>query len=129
MSETPPPLTKPDPSNAQARSLVDDLRALIDDGRTFVEAELAYQSSRARFAGKGIKSIALFGVLGAALAFFALMALIVGAVIALVPVLSAWGATAAVCGACLLLTAVCFAIASSRWKHMAKQIAGKDVGE
>ena len=129
MSETPPPLTKPAPGDAETRSLVDDLRQLLDDGRTFVEAELAYQSSRAKFAGRGIKSIALLGLLGAALAFFALMALVIGTVIALAPVLTAWGATAAVCLGCLLMAGACFLMALSRWKRMAIQISGKVPGE
>ena len=81
--------------DARERSLAEDLRQLIDDGRALAEAELAYRKSCAALAGKGAKGIAIFGALAAALVFFALMALTVGLVIALTPLLTALGAAGA----------------------------------
>jgi len=100
------------------RSLIDDLRQLAADARALAEAEAAYQKSRAAFAGEQAKWIAILGLLGAVLFFFALMALTVGLVIALVPLLTAWGATAAVFGGLLLLAGLCAMLAAGRWKHM-----------
>lgn len=100
------------------RSLADDLRQLADDARTLAQAELAYQKSRAAFAGQEAKGIALLGVLAAILVFFSLMALTVGLVIALAPILTAWGATAAVFGGLLLAAMLCALLAASRWKRM-----------
>jgi len=100
------------------RSLVDDLRQLATDARALAQAEAAYQKSRAAFAGEQAKRIAILGVLAAVLLFFALMALTVGLVIALAPLLTAWGATAAVCGGLLLAAGLCVLLASARWRHM-----------
>ncbi len=100
------------------------MRQLIDDGRTLLEAELAFQTSRAAFAGKGIKAVAAFGALALALVFFALMALTIGAVLALAPVLSVWGATAAVAGTLLLIAAICGAIARSQWQRIMRHVTG-----
>lgn len=83
---------------ATGRSLTDDIVALLDDGKVYAEAELQYQKTRAAFAlGKG-KAGALYGVLAFALLHMALVALVVGTVIALIPLIGAWAATALVTG-------------------------------
>lgn len=129
MSDRLPPLTKPASSDAADRSLVDDMRLLVDDGRTLVEAEIAYQTSRAVLVGKGIKGVVVFGALGAALVFFALMALTVGLVVALTPLLTAWGATGAVFAGFLVIAAICMRIAAARWKRVAAQVMDKKAGK
>ncbi len=91
---------------AQDRSLPDDLRALADDAKALAEAEFAYQKARAAYAGSGAKLLAILGALAAVLFFFTLMALVVGSVIALVPVFGGWGATAVVCGTLLAVIAL-----------------------
>ncbi len=118
-TEKPVPLE----TDAAARSLVDDVRALIDEGRALAEAEFAYQQSRAKIAGSGIRTVAGMGALGLALVFFALMGLTFALVLALVPLLTTWGAGGAVFFGFLLLAAVCMAIASARWKAIARKIA------
>ena len=96
-----------------ADSLVDDLSALIEDGQTYVAAELAYQKSRLSFASAQGK-VGMVLVLGAlAFVHLALIALVVGLVFALAPVLTPLGATAAVTLA-LLLLAVLFAVAARK---------------
>lgn len=96
-----------------ADSLVDDLSALIEDGQTYVAAELAYQKSRLSFASAQGK-VGMVLVLGAlAFVHLALIALVVGLVFALAPVLTPLGATAAVTLA-LLLLAVLFALAARK---------------
>ena len=115
-------------SDPRDRSLAEDLRQLVDDGRALAEAEYAYQKSRAVFAGQGVKGIAIFGALAAALVFFALMALTVGLVIALTPVLTAWGAAGAAFAGLLLTAFICARIAQWRLRRMTRALAeGPDV--
>jgi hypothetical protein len=110
-------------AEARERSLSDDLRQLAEDARALAEAELAYQRSRAAFAGQEAKRIAMLGALAAVLVFFALMALTVGLVIALTPLLTAWGATAAVFAGLLVVAGLFALLAASRWKRMAATLA------
>lgn len=107
-----------DTHEASERSLADDLRQLADDARALAQAEMAYQKSRAAFAGQETRGIAVLGLLAAVLAFFALMALVVGLIVALAPLLTAWGATAVCFGGLLLLAGLCAGMARSRWKRM-----------
>lgn len=102
------------------RSLTEDIGALIDDGKTYVEAELAYQKSRLAFVANRSKSgigfvLAAFGFL-----HLALIGLVVGGIFTLIPIMGAGFATLAVVGA-LLLGVVIFGV-------LAKQRFGK-VGE
>jgi uncharacterized membrane protein len=62
------------------------------------------------------------------LVFFAVMALVVGSIIALVPVLTAWGATAAVTGALLLLVLILLLVAKSRISSMKRVLSDEDEG-
>lgn len=116
MPESEPPRTAE--ADASERSLSGDLRQLAADARELAKAELTYQKSRAAFAGQETKRIAVLGVLAAVLIFFALMALTLGLVLALTPILTAWGATAAVAGGLLVVAMICALTASGRWKRM-----------
>lgn len=99
------------------------MRQLAADARVLAQAELAFQKSRAAFAGQEIKRIAILGVFAAVLVFFALMALTLGLVLALTPLLGAWGATAAVVGGLLLVAAIAGLLAAGRWKRMTALIS------
>ena len=110
---------------AAERSLEEDLRQLADDARALAQAELAYQKSRAAFAGREAGRMAILGVAAAVFLFFALMALTLGLVIALTPALTAWGATAAVSGGLLLIALVCALIAAARWKYMTAALSDR----
>lgn len=85
-----------DPPEAESRSLADDLLALIDDGKTYVEAEAQFQKTRASFAFDRGKSGALYALVAFTLLWMALVALVVGLVIALTPEIGPWAATAVV---------------------------------
>jgi uncharacterized membrane protein YqjE len=115
MNDSPPPLVRED---AAERSLVEDVRQLVEDARTLAEAELAYQKSRASLAGSSIGRIAGLGTLALVLVYFALMALVFGLVLALVPYLTTWGATAAVVLGLLLAAALAAGAALARWKRL-----------
>ena len=105
------------PATADSRSahdhasLREDVRVLADEARTFVHAELAYQKTRAAYASGQMKVISLLGAVAAVFSFFAIMAAVVGTVIALGPVLGAWGAMAVVTGVLLLVTLICVFVA------------------
>jgi hypothetical protein len=112
--------------DAAQRHLEDDLRGLIDSGLVLARAEVAWQQARASYAAGAIKGIAAFGVLALFLLFFSLVALTVGLVIALTPILGALGATFAVFGGLLLVALLAALIAASQWKRMTRALSGKD---
>lgn len=115
MSDDEPPLVSESTSDAAGRSLVDDVRQLVDDGRTLLEAELTYQKSRAAVAGAAAKGVAGWGALALALVFFALMALVMGLVIALAGLIGPWGATAVSFVALLLAAVIAALLAKRKW--------------
>lgn len=92
---------------ARLHTLVGSAQALIENGQSLMEAELAFQKARAGFVLSRAKGIIALGALALALLFFVLMALIVGLLLALAPLLGPWGALGAVVGGLLLVTALC----------------------
>ena len=121
MDDPSPPLLKAG-SDAE-RSLVDDVKQLASDGRTLLEAEFAYQKSRAAVAGAGIKGITGWAALALALVFFALMALVMGVVLGLSELIGAWAATAVTVLVLLLAAGLSGLAASRRWKRMSALLA------
>jgi uncharacterized membrane protein YfbV (UPF0208 family) len=77
-------------------SLFDDVIALFDDGKTYAQAEVAYQKSRAGFVASRIKFIVAYGAAAFGVFHLALIGLTVGIVIALIPLVGPWIATAIV---------------------------------
>lgn len=120
MADESPPLIEED---AAERSLVADVRQLVEDGRTLLEAELAYQKSRAVVAGQAAKGVAGWIALALALLFFALMALVLGLILALVPALGAIWATIAVVLGLLASGGLSGWVAVRRWQRAAALMA------
>lgn len=89
--------------------LMSDVEALIADGKTYVEAELAFQKSRLGFAAHSVKRSLIYGALALALIHLALIAAVVGVVFALTPHVGPWLALAIVVGV-LVLAALFFAL-------------------
>ncbi|MFA7587729.1 MAG: phage holin family protein [Novosphingobium sp.] len=112
----PSPVTPPDFGIADPaeRSLAADMRQLAEDAKALAKAEAEYQKARAAYAGGAARSIATMAVLAGTFAFFALMALVLGAVLTLAPILSPGGATATVTGALLAMAALFGLLARSR---------------
>lgn len=108
----------------EERSLLDDVRALIDDGKTYLEAELGFQKTRAAFVADRAKSTVVFGAIAALLGFLALIGLVVGSIIALTPYLTAWGASALVVGILLVAAALAARAAGRKWSGLMRAIAG-----
>lgn len=105
---------------AEARSLFEDVEVLIEDGKTYLEAELNFQKARARFAGDRAKWALVFGSAAVLFVLLALIGLTVGLIIALTPLLTAWGATALV----VVLLGIAATIAGRAALGQAKELAG-----
>ncbi|UIP05849.1 phage holin family protein [Erythrobacter sp. SDW2] len=99
-------------------SLADDVSALIDDGKTYFQAEVAFQKTRASYAGEKTKQGVVFGLAALAFLHLALIALVVGLVIALGPYLTPFGAVAVVVGVLLLGVAIFAQKAVRRFKAL-----------
>lgn len=91
---------------ADTSSLIDDVSALFEDGKTYAQAELAFQKSRARYLGGSVKGLAVYA--GGAIAAFhlALIALTVGLVFALASAIGPWLATLVVTLVYLIIAAI-----------------------
>lgn len=96
----------PPASSEPNDSLITEIAALIDGGRTYAEAEIGFQKTRAKLAGRNLGTVVVCIILALILVHIALLALAVGLVIALAPLLSIWGAIAIVVGGLLLLVAI-----------------------
>lgn len=110
---------------ARQRPLVDDLRALLESGLALAKAEAGLQQVRAGYVVGKIRSIAILGAAAFVLACFALVALTVGLVIALTPLLGALGATFVVTGGLVLVAAVCALAAKSLWTMMMRELTNR----
>ena len=108
----------------EPRSLRDDVEALIEDGRTYLETELIYQKTRAAFVADRAKGALVFGAVAALLGFLALIGLTVGLIIALAPLLTVWGSSALVVGLLLLGAGLAVRAASQRWSRLMAAIDG-----
>ena len=113
-----------DGESGALRSLRDDVEALIEDGKTYLETELVYQRTRAAFVADGAKGAVIYGALAAAFGVLALIGLTVGLIIALTPLLTAWGASAVVVGLLLIGALLSMRAASKRWARLMRAIEG-----
>ena len=111
---------------AENRSLIDDVEVLLEDGKTYLEAELNFQKTRALFAGDRAKGVALYALLGVMFAWMALIGLTIGLIFALTPSLGGWGATAVVVIVWLAIAGVALRAAVGRWREL---VASFDAGK
>ncbi|WP_120078511.1 hypothetical protein [Aurantiacibacter odishensis] len=132
-SETTPgaPYPQDDPALAEdnaagTRSLADDLEALVEDARIYLDAELSYQKTRAGFVADRLKKTIAFGAVAAFLAVLALIGLTVGLIIALTPLITAWGATAVVVLGILLIAYLLVRKAGQAWNSMMGAMKDKE---
>jgi hypothetical protein len=92
----------PPPENSLDDGLFDEVVRVFDDGVTYAQAELGFQKTRAKLAGRAAGMAALYVTIALVLVHIALLALAVGLVIALAPFVTIWGAIAIVVGVILL---------------------------
>ncbi|MDZ4307318.1 phage holin family protein [Allopontixanthobacter sp.] len=105
-------------NSATQGSLSEDIVALIDDGKTYVEAEIAFQKTRLAFAADRGKSGLLLGISAFAVLHLALIALVVGLIFALSPIITAWGATAIIAGILLIAGLILGLKAKARFERL-----------
>jgi hypothetical protein len=115
----------PSLSDARERSLNEDLHQLAHDARAYAEAELKFQKTRAAYAASASKSIAIYAVVALVLVFFAAMAFVVGLVIALAPLITAWGSMALVTLALLGIAVFLLMRAKKRVTRMTSILSGE----
>lgn len=108
------------------RSLREDVEALIEDGRTYLEAELVFQKTRVAYVADRAKGAVIFGAVAAVLAFLALIGLTVGLIIALTPLITAWGASAVVVAGLLLAALLSARKAGKSWSKLMAAIEGPE---
>ena len=118
-----------DPAGAEPaghRSLFADVEALIEDGKTYWDAELSFQKTRAAFMADSLKRTIAYGIAGAFFAMLASVGLSIGAIIALSPILTPWGATALVVAVLLLLGFILLRKSAGAWRVMTDAIQDVD---
>lgn len=113
------PVDEADGDEQSVGSLTDDLTALIDDGKTYVEAEFAYQKTRLSFVANRGKSGFGFVLAALGLLHLAFIGLTVGAIISLIPIAGPVGATMLVVGLLLLGTAILLFKARDKFTSLA----------
>ena len=120
----PNPDTAPAPGTSDAHplgeeltdkpGLVEQLHGLYTDGRELIDAEIGFQKARMAAAGRQVRAMAVLVFVGLVLIGCALIALVVGTLIALVPLIGAWGAMAATVLGSLVLAGLAFWLAVRR---------------
>ncbi|MEL7689590.1 phage holin family protein [Citromicrobium bathyomarinum] len=105
-------------------SLFDDAYALYEDGKTYLEAEVAFQKSRAGYASRETGSGVVFAMAALAFLHLALIGLVVGLIIALAPIIGPFVATAAVVGTLLVLMVIVGLVARARFKRVSRAFKG-----
>lgn len=114
--------TQPTPP-AFDESIVEELGTVIDDAKLYATAELAFQKTRAKLLGKSVGVAAGAVIVAIILLHIALIAMAVGFVIALEPLVTIWGAIAIVVGVMLLGVALLGYVAASKGKLIAELFA------
>lgn len=107
-------------------SLIGGARALLEDGQTLIAAEIAFQKARAGFVLGRAKGILALAALALALLFFVLMALVVGLLLALAPLIGPWGALGVVLLGLLGLTGLCVLGVIRRVRAVGRALKGRD---
>jgi hypothetical protein len=106
-------------------TLIDEWQGLVAAGRAAFSSEIAFQTARAKLAAKLVGRIAGLAGLLLALVFFLLMALVVGALLALGPVLGPWGALGVVLLALVVMMAVCVLVILAAVKRLKRILSDK----
>lgn len=103
---------------ATERSLAEDIKALVSDGRLLAEAEIDFHKKRAIYGANEGKNVAISFAIAGVLAFFAVMGLVFGLILALGQIITYWGSTAVVVGALLLVAMIFVSKGKSRLNRM-----------
>jgi len=116
-------IAAPPPSPVYNESIVEELGAVIDDAKLYATAELAFQKTRAKILGKSVGIAAAAVVLALILLHISFIALAVGLVMALEPLVTIWGAIGIVVGVMLICVGLLGYIAFSKGLLIAEMFA------
>lgn len=104
-----------DPDSPEAREPLSDLlRRLASDGKAYAQAESARIKVRGRFYAVNARDVAICAALALFLLHALVVALLVGLVIALVPMVGIWAAIAIMAAGTLAVMAVVALVAANR---------------
>ncbi|WP_242123028.1 phage holin family protein [Sphingobium sp. Sx8-8] len=95
---------------------------LYADGRAYAEAEVERQKLRAGIVAAGVRNAAIFAAVAVVLLFAALVACLIGVIIALTPDLGAGWATAAVAGGSLAIALLLLLIAKGQMSQIKRAV-------
>lgn len=96
---------------------------LVADGRAYAEAEAEKQKLRATIVMGGVRDTLIFGVVALVLALAAVIALLVGLILTLTPLMGPLGATATVVIVTFLIVGLCLLLAKKRITRMKQDIS------
>lgn len=102
----------------QDEPLREVISRLVESGKTYAHAELNRQKIRAAELGVEFRAIAMLVGMAAVLVAAAAIALVLGILIALAPLLGAWGATGVVVGTALLIAFLLLLSARNRFRRL-----------
>lgn len=101
-------------TEAAEATLLADIEALVEDGKTYAEAELAFQKTRLLYASGKARSAAIYTGVAAIFVTMAVVALVLGAVLALTPLFGAIGAAGTVFAVLLVFALVLVLLAKAK---------------
>ena len=105
-------------------ALTTEIENLIAAAKAAFSSEVAFQRARALLASKMVGRIAGLAVLALVLVFFFLMALVVGLLLALAPLLGTWQALGVVVAALVLGMALAAWGARRAWRRLKRILKG-----
>ena len=105
-------------------SLLSDVTALYEDGKTYVTSELTFQKTRAQYAGKQGGKVAALGGAALLIANLALIALTVGAILSLETLVGPLAATLIVTAILLIAAGVLAYMAKNKVAEISRVMSG-----
>lgn len=115
LPDPPPEEPLEPPRSGSDRTLLDDIEDLLLDAKTYVDAELSYQKSRASYVTGQLKKTVAFGAAAAFIGVLALIGLTIGLILCLAPLITIWGATVVVIGGMFLVVYLLLRRATRAW--------------
>lgn len=109
-------------------SLLDDISAFFDDGKTYVEAELAFQKTRLSYAANRGASGLVYLIGALAFLHLALIGLVIGGILALGDEIGFLGSTLIIVGVLLVAMAVLLLIARKKFRKLSDSFKGGSNG-
>ncbi|WP_375195516.1 phage holin family protein [Sphingobium sp.] len=113
---------EPRQTEAPDESVREVFLRLYADGRAYAQAEVERQKLRAGMVAVGVRNAVIFAAIAVMLIFAALVACLIGAIIALSPHLGAGWATTVVSGGSLVVASILLLIAKGQIGQMKRAV-------